>query len=206
MARTGELVVKEFAANAPRRYSVVVDLQRAGLRVPEAEVEDAICAGASVLSHLATEGLPSKVLLTGRGRGATDFGSGEGQYWAAMRLLATAVADGDESPDEFLDGVPRGELGEGVILVSRSIGDGLIRSVSKLRGSGLSVVVVAVASHTYRGGSARGGREGREAAFATDLRRLEIAGATVRVVRRDGGVRALGGFGGRGVTTNRGAV
>ncbi|MDP9456072.1 MAG: DUF58 domain-containing protein [Actinomycetota bacterium] len=204
VARTGELVVKEFAADAPRRYSVVVDLQRAGLRVPEAEVEDAISAGASVLSHLAAEGLPSRLLLSGRGRGATDFGSGEGTYWAAMRLLATAAADGDESPGEFLDGVPRGELGEGVILILRSLGDGLVRSVSKLRASGLSVVVVALAAHTYRGGGG-GARGGREAAFAADLRRLEIAGATTRIVRRDGGVRALGS-GGRGVTTNRGAV
>ena len=191
VARTGELVVREFSANAPRRYAVVVDLQRAGLRGSGAEVEDAISAGASVLSHLAAEGLPSKLLLSDGERGGTSFGSGEGTYRAAMRLLATARADGDSGPDEFLDGVPRGELGEGVILISRSIGEGLVRNVTRLRASGLSAIVVAVAVHTYRGD--RGGGERREAAFMADVRRLETAGAAVRVLRREGGARALGG-------------
>ncbi|CAA9456739.1 MAG: FIG002343: hypothetical protein [uncultured Rubrobacteraceae bacterium] len=210
VARTGELVVREFSANAPRRYAVVLDLQRAGLRGSVAESEDAISAGASVLSHLAFEGLPSKLLLSDAERGGTGFGSGEGTYRAAMRLLATADADGNQSLDEYLDGVPRGELGEGVILISRSIGEGLARSVTRLRSFGLSVLVVAVAVHTYRG--SRGGGEGREAAFLAEVRRLEVAGATVRVLRREGGVRALGGvFGstggtGLGSTTSRGAV
>ena len=215
VARTGELVVREFSANAPRRYAVVVDLQRTRLRVPEAEVEDAISAGASVLSHLAAEGLPSKLLLSGGERGTTDFGSGEGTYWEAMKLLATARADGTQGPAEFLDGVPRGEMGEGVILISRSVGDGLVRSVTKLRASGLSVVVVAVDTRSYRDGKGvvRGGRGGREAAFAADLRRLEIAGATVRTLRREGGVRSLSGaYGGAsgearpGSTASRGTV
>ena len=213
VARTGELVVKEFAADAPRRYAVILDLQRAGLRVPEAEVEDAVSAGASVLSHLSSEGLPSKLQLSDRARGATNFGTGEGKYRAAMRLLATAQADGDEDLEGFLAGVPHGELGEGVILISRSMGDGLVRSVAKLRASGLSVVVVAVATHTYRppGGveAGRGGKAGREAVFATGLRRLEVAGATVQVMSREGGVRNLGGaFGatGRGTTKKRGTV
>ena len=201
VARTGELVVKEFAADAPRRYAVVLDLQR-GLRVPEAEVEDAIRAAASVLHHLAGEGLPSKLLLSDGGRGATGFGSGEGQYWTAMRLLATAKADGEAGLDEALDGVPRGELGEGVILISRSVGDGLVRSVTKLRASGLSVVVVAVTAHTYRG---PGGAGRSAAAFVASLRRLEVAGAVTRVVSREGGVRNLAGASGRGVT-DRGAV
>ncbi len=211
VARTGQLVVKEFAADAPRRYAVVLDLQRAGLGVPEAEVEDAVSAAASVLSHLSAEGLPSKLLLSGGQRAATNFGSGEGPYWAAMKLLATAGADGDEGLDEFVDGVPRGDLGEGVILISRSIGDGLFRSVAKLRTSGLSVVVVAVATYTYRGfgGAGMGGAAGREAAFDAGLRRLEVAGATVRVLRHEGGVRNLAGaFGGagKGTTNNKGAV
>lgn len=196
VARTGELVVREFAATAPRRYAVTVDLQRAGLRGSEAEVEDSISAGASVLSHLAAEGLPSKLLLSDGEQGSTDFGSGERTYWAAMRLLAVARADGDGSLDEFLDGVPRGELGEGAILISRSIGGGLVSRVTKLRASGLSVIVVAVAVHAYRGG--RGGREVREAAFAADARRLEIAGATVRALRREDGVWSLGATGGSG--------
>ncbi|QIN77588.1 hypothetical protein GBA65_02630 [Rubrobacter marinus] len=40
------------------------------------------------------------------------------------------------------------------------------------------MLVIAVAAHTYRGSGARsrGGPEGREAAFAAELRRLEVAG------------------------------
>src|SRR4029450_9648507 len=42
LARTGDLYVKEFAVEAPRRYSVALDLRREGLRAPEADVEDAV--------------------------------------------------------------------------------------------------------------------------------------------------------------------
>ena len=193
VARTGELVVREFSANSPRRYSVVLDLHRAGLRVPEAEVEDAVCAAASVLAHLAEGNLPFRLLCAGSQRDATRFGSGEAAFWAAMRLLATAKADGDAQAAAFLNGSPRDELGEGVVLVSRSLGDDLLEAVEKLRAAGLSVVVVAVAAHTYRGAAGGGRSAAREAAFSGDVRRLELAGAAVRVVRRDGGVAALAG-------------
>ncbi len=193
VARTGELVVKEFSHNAPRRHAVILDLQRAGIRVPEAEVEDAVSAAGSVLRHLAREGLPLRLLCSDKERGATAFGEGEAAYWRAMDLLAAARADGETGPGSFLDEVAREDregLGDGVILVVRSLGDGLVESVGRLRAAGLSVVVVALATHTYRAGSAL---SGREALFEGDVRRLELAGAAVRVVRRPGGVAAFAG-------------
>jgi len=204
VARTGELVVREFAHDAPLRYAVVLDLHRPGIGGADAEVEDAVSAAGSVLSYLVREGLSFRLLCTDKGRGTTAFDADEAAYWRAMDLLATARADGDVKPGEFLDEKlreEREELGEGVVLISRSLEYGLVESVEKLRAAGLSTVVVALASHTYRAGVVL---PGREAAFSEDIRQLELAGADVRVVRRPGGAAALAGV--RGAANARGAV
>src|SRR5215217_1912295 len=123
VARTGELYVKEFSLEAPRRYTVALDLRREGLRTLEAEVEDAVSATASVLTHLRRERLP-------------------------FRLVCAE----------------RGGLGESVVLVSRTRDEDLPECVRKLRDAGVSVVVVALASHTYRMPSGTGGAaQSREA-------------------------------------------
>jgi uncharacterized protein (DUF58 family) len=192
VARTGELIVKEFAQEAPQRQAVVLDLyRRAGIRVPE--IEDAVSAAGSVLRHLIQEGLPFRLLCTDRGRRTTGFGDDEASYWRAMDLLATARADGEVDTGNFLAEKLREEregLGEGVILISRSLSDDLLESARKLRVAGISVVVVALAAHTYRVENAS---SRREAAFSENVRRLELAGAEVRVVRRPGGVAVLAG-------------
>ena len=198
VARTGELVVKEFAQESPQRHAVVLDLHRMGIGATEIEVEDAVSAAASVLQYLAWEGLPFRLLCTDEGRSVTAFGADEAAYWRAMDLLAVARADGDVEPGEFLNeklrqGSAGEELGEGVVLISRSLGDGLVESVEKLRVAGLSAVVIALAAHTYRAGGGSPGFSGREGAFSRYVRRLESAGADVRVVRRPGGVGALAG-------------
>jgi uncharacterized protein (DUF58 family) len=206
VARTGELVVKEFAQDAPRRHAVVLDLHRPGIGVPEVEIEDAISAAGSVLLHLAREGLPFRLLRTDKERGATEFGDDEAAYWQAMDLLATARADGDVEPGDFLDEKlreDREEFGESVILVARSLGDDLVESLRGLRAAGLSVVVVTFAAHTYR---TMGAVSRREAAFSEDVRQLELAGAEVSVVGRPGGVAALAGRQRRGEANGWGAV
>ncbi|MDQ3638126.1 MAG: DUF58 domain-containing protein [Actinomycetota bacterium] len=204
VARTGELVVKEFAQESPQRHAVVLDLHRPGIGVTEAEIEDAVSAAGSVLYHLVREGLPFRLLCADKGRGATAFGADEAAYWRAMDLLAVAQADGDLKPGELLNEKlreGREELGEGVVLISRSLGDGLVESVEKLRAAGLSTVVVALAAHTYQTGGLVSGREG---VFSRYVGRLELAGADVRVVRRLGGVAALAGV--WRVANSRGAV
>ncbi len=204
VARTGELVVKEFAQEAPQRHAVVLDLYRPGIGSTEAEVEDAVSAAGSVLYHLVREGLPFRLLCADEGGSATTFGADEAAYWRAMDLLAVTRADGDVKPGEVLVQKlreEREELGEGVVLISRSLGDGLVESIEKLRAAGLLVAVVALATHTYRAG---GAASGREAAFSESVRRLELAGAQVRVVRRPGGVAALAGT--RRAANARGAV
>jgi uncharacterized protein (DUF58 family) len=200
VARTGELYVKEFAVEAPRRYAVALDLRREGLRAPDAEVEDAVAVAASVLTRLARERLPFKLVCADGAGAATPFGSDEAAYWAAMRLLATARADGGRRLGGTV--LEEGEgLGEGVVLISRTRNEDLPAGVRKLRGAGLSVVVVAIATHTYRTPPGTGGAaQSREAEFLRFVDRLEAAGAAVRVVGHPEGVTGLSG------TASRGAV
>jgi uncharacterized protein (DUF58 family) len=208
VARTGELVVKEFSQESPQRHTVVLDLYRPATGSPEAEIEDAVSAAGSVLQHLTCEGLPFRLLCSDGARGATAFGADESAYWAAMDLLSAVRADGGVKLGDFLDekSAEREDLGDGVILVSRSPLGGLVKSVERLRAAGLPVVVVALASHTYRTGGSGGGvppgsPSGREAAFSESVRRLEYAGADVHVVRRPGGLAAFAG--GRGAANGR---
>ncbi len=191
LARTGELFVKEFSLQAPRRHTVALDLRREGLRTQEDEIEDAVSAAASVLAHLAREGLPFRLLDTGRSVRDTGFESDDDSYWEAMRLLATARADGVRHLGEIVLR-ERAGLGEGVVLVSRTRDAELPHCVRKLRELGLSVIVVALATHTYRTPRMSGdAAQGREAEFLESVGRLEAAGATVRVVGRPAGVAGL---------------
>jgi hypothetical protein len=169
---------------------VVLDLRREGLRVPEAEVEDAVSVAASVLTRLARARLPFRLVCADMTGAATEFGSGESSYWGAMRLLATARADGHR----MLGQVALGEgLGEGVVLISRSRDEDLPASVRKLRGAGLSVIVVAIATYTYRTPPGTGGAaQSREAEFLRVVDRLEAVGAAVRIVSHPVGVAGLG--------------
>ena len=170
---------------------MVLDLRREGLRVQENEVEDAISAAASVLTHLAREGLPFRLLATDAAD--TGFGYDEASYWDAMRILATVRADGVRPLGEIVL-AERGGLGEGVILVSRTRDEGLPNCVRKLRGAGLSVIVVALATHTYRTPHVPGSAaQGREAEFFRSVGTMEAAGAAVRVVSHPAGVAGLSG-------------
>jgi uncharacterized protein (DUF58 family) len=201
LARTGELYVKEFSLQAPRRHTVALDLRREGLRTQENEIEDAVSVAASVLAHLAGEGLPFRLLDTGSSGADTGFGSDEDSYWEAMRHLATARADGVRNLAETVLG-ERGGLGEGVVLVSRTRDDELPHCVRKLREAGLSVIVVALATHTYRTPPVPGSAaQGRESEFLRSVGTMEAAGATVRVVSHPVGVAGLSGA--RGVEAGR---
>ncbi len=193
VARTGELYVKEFALEAPRRYTVALDLRREGLRIPEAEVDDAVSAAASVLTHLLRKRLPFRLVCANGAGVATEFGSGEAAYWEAMRLLAMARADGDRRLTEVVL-AEKGSLGESAVLLSRTRDEGLPECVRTLRRAGLSVVVVALATHTYRTPPGTGGMaQNREAEFLRIIDRLDAAGAAVRVMSHPAGVAGFSG-------------
>ncbi len=193
LARTGELFVKEFSVQAPRRHTVALDLRREGLRVQEQEVEDAVSVAASLITYLKREGLPFRLLAK---EAEAGFGSDEDFYWREMRSLAMARADGVRPLGETLI-ERRGALGEAVVIVSRTRDEELPRAVRKLREAGLSVIVVALATHTYRTpampGSASGAAREREAEFLGRVGRLETAGATVRTISHPDGIEGLFG-------------
>ena len=191
VARTGELYVKEFALEAPHRCTVALDLRREGLRTLESEVEDAVSAAASVLTRLARERLPFRLVCADGGGVTTEFGSGEASYRKAMRLLATARADGSRRLTEVVL-AEKGELGESAVLISRTRDEDLPECVRRLRGAGLSVVVVALATHTYRTPPGTGGMaQNREAEFLRIVDQLNSTGAAVRVVSHPAGVPGL---------------
>jgi len=193
LAHTGELFVKEFSLQAPRRHTVALDLRREGLRTQESEVEDAVSTAASVLAHLANQGLPFRLIATGSSGADTGFGSDDVSYWEAMRVLATARADGVRHLGETVLREREG-LGEGVVLVSRTRDEELPHCIRKLREAGLPVIVVALATHTYRTPHLPGdAAQDREAEFLRGVGRLEAAGATVRVVSPPAGVAGLSG-------------
>jgi hypothetical protein len=172
---------------------VVLDLRREGLRIPEAEVEDAVSVAASVLTRLARARLPFRLVCTDGTGAATEFGSDESSYWGAMRSLATARADGGRKLGEAVLAEREG-LGEGVVLISRTRDENLPVCVRKLRGAGLSVIVVAIATHTYRTPPGTGGvAQSREAEFLRTIDRLDAAGAAVRIVSHPVGVAGLSG-------------
>lgn len=193
LARTGELHVREFTLQAPLRYTVVLDLRRRGLKVPEAEIEDAVSATASVLAHLKEAGLPSRLICTDGESEATDFGTDETSYWKAMRVLATVKDSGDTELGVFLS-EERGNLGEGLILVSRGIGGGedLSATVRRFRGGGRPVTVISVASHTYMGYPPGSSALAEKAAvFSASVAVLESEGASVIAVRQPEGAAGL---------------
>jgi uncharacterized protein (DUF58 family) len=193
LARTGELYVKEFALHAPHRYTVALDLRREGIRAQENEVEDAVSCAASVLTHLWRGHLPFRLLSTDKDSAETEFGSDEASYWRAMRTLATVRADGGRRLGEAVL-QEQGRLGEGVVLISRTREEGLPACVHKLRGAGLSVVVVALATHTYRTPPGTGGAsQSRESEFVQTVDRLGKAGATVLILSHPVGVAGLSG-------------
>ncbi|BBL80076.1 hypothetical protein RxyAA322_19300 [Rubrobacter xylanophilus] len=187
LAKTGELFVKEFALQAPRSYTVALDLRRGGFRSPEAAVEDAVSAAASVLALLREEGLGFRLLCTDRAGSEVGPGQDERSYWQTMRVLAEVRADGGAELGELLLAGEPSSFGEGVILVCRHEEEGLRTAVRRLRDAGLDVVAVLVAEHTYRGGASRG----REARFARFASGLGAAGARVLTVRHPEGVAGL---------------
>lgn len=205
LARTGELFVREFELQSPRRHSVMLDMRRSDPGVSGQEVEDAVTVAGSMLRYLLKEGLPFRLLCADREGSATGFGEGETCYWRAMRLLAAVRADGDEKVAEFLNRAleeKKESLGDGAIIVARVGASGLesrddrdlAACVGRLRLAGVPVSIVALATHTYRPGQSFGSlRRSEETWFSREQRRLEEAGAEVLVVRHPEGVAGLAG-------------
>ncbi|MDN5698470.1 MAG: DUF58 domain-containing protein, partial [Rubrobacter sp.] len=198
VARTGELIVKEFEPESPRRYTVMLDLlaRRAGdPRAAEREIEDAVSVAASTFAHLERSGLSPRLRLTDGATSSTGFVAGEADRSQAMRLLAAARADGAETTGEALRRELSGGLGEGVVLIQRESArsEELAEALREASVRGVSVLILLLASHTYGAHSEERRRE-HEAALGHGVRLLEAEGAAVRVIRAETGVRGLSGL------------
>lgn len=192
VARTGDLVVKEFAPDAPRRYTVMLDLFAEDWEPGDRELEDAVSAAASAFAHLEGSGLSPRLRLTDREASSTRFSEG-GVYRQAMRLLATARTGGGEPTDEaLLTELSSSGLGEGIVLVQRDAtrSRALPQALRELSAGGVCALVILTASHTYRPCGPDLRRQ-REAGLASGARLLEDAGAAVLVVRAGTGVAGL---------------
>ncbi len=203
VARTGEMVVKEFDPDAPRRYSVVLDLLGprtvpAGRGMME-EVEEAVSAAASVVSYLDGAGLTYRLRLTDRAASCTSFGSGatggRSQYHAAMRLLAAAEADGSVDSGEALrEEADTDGLGDNVILIQREPQRpggrrALVDALRELSSPGFSATVILLASRAHPPGPQGSGD--REASLQGLVDEIRGTGAGVRVLRRGSGASGL---------------
>lgn len=202
VARTGKMVIKEFDPDAPRRFSVVLDLA-APHGFAARELEDAVSAAASVVSHLDEAGISYRLRLTDRDASSTGFGSGkgpggDGPYHAAMRLLSEAEP-GDGSVDGAGIGpvlheeASEGSLGDVMILITPGApGDerrqslaGLLRETTSL---GVAAVVILTAPQTYAPHKPGVGGEEQLSGLVDEI---ESIGAAVRVLRRETGVAGL---------------
>ncbi|AHY47702.1 Uncharacterized conserved protein (some members containing a von Willebrand factor type A (vWA) domain) [Rubrobacter radiotolerans] len=202
LARTGELYVREVALDAPRRYTVALDLKRTGIRSLEAPVEEAVSAAASVISHLHSNSIPFRLVHTGsvedgvptEGGGRDLFHTDDGSFRREMRTLATVRPGNGGLIRRLLE--EGEEPGEGVVLIARGADDELLECARRLLASGVSVVAVLVASHTYAYSARPVRAEGpgvEETRFLKGVETLERAGAVVRTVEARRGVASLDG-------------
>jgi uncharacterized protein (DUF58 family) len=212
VARTGEIVVKEFDPDTPHRYSVVLDLRALRAASDGRELEDAVSAAASVVSYLDGAGLTYRLRLTDRSASSTAFGSaGTGHYHSAMRLLAAAEADGSvDSAEALLAEAGEGGLGETVILIQREAPapglpdsgaagrsqedqDALVHALREISYQGIAAVVILLASHTYMPRNGDNLQDSRTRQMRLDglTEKMRASGAAVRVVRRESGAAGL---------------
>lgn len=198
VARTGKMVIKEFDPDAPRRFSVVLDLPSLHNFAAQ-ELEDAVSAAASVISHLDEARLAYRLILTDRDASATGFGSGkepggDGPYHAAMRLLAAAQPDGETGiGDALREEASEGSLGDVMILITSGAPENehrqsLAGSLRELSALGVASVVILMAPHTYAPPKPGAWGEERLSGLVGEI---ESTGAAVRVLRRETGVAGL---------------
>lgn len=201
VARTGKMVIKEFDPDAPRRFSVVLDLPSSHNFAAQ-ELEDAVSAAASVISHLDEARLAYRLILTDRDASATGFGSGkgpggDGPYHAAMRLLAAARPDGETGiGDALREEASEGSLGDVMILITPGAPEderhqSLAGSLRELSAFGVAAIVILTAPHTYAPPKPGAWGEERLSGLVGEI---ESTGAAVRVLRRETGVAGLTGL------------
>ena len=173
-ARRGQLMVKELE-DAPRdEIAVILDADAGAVAGGSFDVQ--VRAAGSILRTHAAHGRRSILAVNSSQRPQARVASLEGDWLAAMGLLAAAEPDGHRPVVELLtrESGPASRAVETVVVTARVSGALATKLVERsLAGQGVSVVWVDSASFA-----------GRPTKVEPELLRLQAAGVAVAVVRQ----------------------
>ena len=172
-ARRGQLMVKELE-DAPRDEIAVI-LDADGSAVARGSFDVQVRAAGSILRTHAAHGRRAILAVNSVQRPHARVASLEGDWLAAMVLLAAAEPDGTRPVVELLtrESGPASRALETVVVTARVSGALATRLVERsLAGQGVSVVWIDTASFA-----------GRPTTVEPELLRLQAAGVAVAVVR-----------------------
>jgi uncharacterized protein (DUF58 family) len=180
-ARRGQLMVKELE-DAPRdEIAVLLDAQARA--VAGESFDEQVRAAGSVLRSHASHGRRAVLAINSRQRPSIRVSSLDGEWLAALGLLAAAEPDGTRPVVELLarDGGPASRAVETVVVTASVSAPLATRLVQRsLAGQGVSVVWIDAPSFA-----------GRPTRIEPELLRLQAAGVAVAVVRRGDSLAAV---------------
>jgi uncharacterized protein (DUF58 family) len=176
-ARTGQLMVKELEDSPRDSVAVVLDCDPAGAAgvSPDSSFDAAVRAAGSVLRHHVARGKKSTLVTTGRAAVAQPVPPGEGDFGAALGVLAAAEPDALHGIANWLRELQRRahDAGE-IVIVTANLGPVATESILATASRRL-VSVVWIDAPSYVGKATRP---------ATGPLRLAAVGIPVAVVRQ----------------------
>jgi uncharacterized protein (DUF58 family) len=180
-ARRGQLMVKELE-DAPRdEIAIILDADSSAVVGESFDVQ--VRAAGSILRAHASHGRQAVLAVNSAERPTARVSSLEGDWFAAMGVLAAADPDGHRPVVELLhrETGPASRAFETVVVTARLSGALATRLVQRaLSGQGVSVVWVDSASFA-----------GRTGPVDPELLRLQAAGVAVAVVRKGDSLAAV---------------
>jgi uncharacterized protein (DUF58 family) len=180
-ARRGQLMVKELE-DAPRdEIAVILDADANAVAADSFDVQ--VRAAGSILRAHASHNRRAVLAINSAGRPSARVTSLEGDWLAALGLLAEATPDGRRPVVELLarESGPASRAVETVVVTARLSGALATKLVQRaLAGQGISLVWIDSASFA-----------GRPTKVEPELLRLQAAGIPVAVVRRGDSLAAV---------------
>ena len=180
-ARRGQLMVKELE-DAPRdEIAVLLDADATAVSGDSFDVQ--VRAAGSILRAHAAHGRRAVLAINSAGRPSVRVSSLDGEWLAALGLLADAQPDGTRPVVELLarEAGPASRALETVVVTARLSGALATKLVQRaLAGQGVSVVWIDTASFA-----------GRPTKVEPELLRVQAAGVAVAVLRRGDSLAAV---------------
>jgi uncharacterized protein (DUF58 family) len=188
-ARIGQLMVKELEDSSRDTVAILLDCDPAGMvgRPPDSSFDAAVRAAGSVLRHYATRGRKATLVTTGRAGAIQPVSSVDGDFRAALGVLAAAEPDALHGLAAWLRQEPTraAQTGE-LVVVTTSLEPAALDAVVGAASRRL-VSVVWVDAPSYAGKPTRA---------AAGALRLSGLGIPVAVVRRGEELASALDFGG----------